>query len=169
MRTKPLNRRLDGLFILRIISLVPTCVEEHLGVRLVQHEFGPFLTQPESERHPANCHCPVQAVRRQDAVLHRGQPFTYDLNCHEGSLVRLMLRYSKQIRNCARAHPAEMPTAVSPRVSSETLAQLIQVFPLPIFANDLTPILRFPKVSIKLYRSFSSCTTRPRRSPLAMT
>jgi hypothetical protein len=71
-----------------------------------------------------------------------GQPFTYDLNCHEGSLVRLMLRYSKQIRNCARAHPAEMPTAVSPRVSSETLAQLIQVFPLPIFANDLTPMSR---------------------------
>ena len=72
----------------------------------------------------------------------QGQPFTYDLNCHEGSLVRLMLRYSKQIRNCARAHPAEMPTAVSPRVSSETLAQLIQVFPLPIFANDLTPMSR---------------------------
>jgi hypothetical protein len=29
------------------------------------------------------------------------------------------------------AHTAEMPTAVSRRVTSETLAQLIQVFPLP--------------------------------------
>lgn len=39
-------------------------------MRLVQHEFRPFLTQPESQRHPPNYHCPVQAVRRHDAVLH---------------------------------------------------------------------------------------------------
>jgi hypothetical protein len=46
------------------------------------------------------------------------------------------------------ADPAEMRTA-SPRVTSETLAQLIQVFPLPIFAGDLTPIPRKHDASAK--------------------
>ena len=40
------------------------------------------------------------------------------------------------------AHPAEMPTAVSRRVTSEALPQLIQVFPLPVVADGVTPVLR---------------------------
>jgi hypothetical protein len=51
---KPPNCHIDGFW---FVSLSAKRMQQHLWVRLVQHDFWPNLTQPNSQRHPADCHC----------------------------------------------------------------------------------------------------------------